>query len=343
MAAVETIEVLTPGPLTTFQDLGRFGYGRYGVPPSGALDTFSLRAANLLVGNKENEACLEITMFGLKIKALRDVAIAVTGGDLLPFYNDKPLSMWVSLILKEGDTLSFRGMKRGCRSYLSIGGGFFLPEVIGSRSTNLSSGFGGLDGRPVKKGDIFTAHLPQPHLETEGRWFPQDLIPRYKSEWRLRVIFGPQDVQFTKKAKTTFWNSYYQVNPQSDRTGIRMTGPIIERRPNVHESIISEGVIPGAIQVPGDGQPIIILVEIVTGGYRKIATVITADLPLLGQIKPGDIVKFEQVSLDKAYKAIREIEERIKRFKEGLYAGRPKRWPALHSACLIQTYGPACV
>jgi len=318
MAAVETIEVLTPGPLTSLQDLGRFGYGRYGVPHSGALDTFSLRAANLLVGNKENEACLEITMFGLRIKALRDVAIAVTGGDLLPFYNDKPLSMWVSFILKEGDTLSFRGMKSGFRSYLAIGGGFFLAEVMGSRSTNLSSGFGGFDGRPVKKGDIFTAHSLHPHLETEGRWFPQDLIPRYRREWRLRVIFGPQDDQFTEEGRNTVLNSPYQVSHQSDRTGIRLAGPSVERRPNVHESIISEGVIPGAIQVPGDGQPIIILVEIVTGGYRKIATVITADLPLLGQIKPGNTVIFEEVSLDDAYETLREIEERIKRFKESL-------------------------
>ena len=317
MAVIETIEVLTPGPLSTLQDLGRFGYGRYGVPPSGALDTFSLRAANLLVGNKENEACLEITMFGLRIKALRDVAIAVTGGELQPFCNDKTLGMWTSSILKEGYILSFRGVKGGCRSYLAIGGGFSLIEIMGSRSTNLSSRFGGLDGRPLKKGDIFSAHSPQLHLETEGRRFPQDLIPVYRSEWRLRIIFGPQDDQFTEKAKTTFCNSPYQVNPQSDRTGIRMAGPIIERKPKVQESIISEGVIPGAIQVPGDGQPIIILVEIVTGGYRKIATVITADIPQLGQIKPGDTVTFEEVSLDDAYETLWEIEERIKRFKEG--------------------------
>jgi len=317
MAVVETIEVLTPGPLTTLQDLGRFGYGRYGVPPSGALDTFSLRAANLLVGNKENEACLEITMFGLRIKALRDVAIAVTGGDLLPFYNDKSLSMWVSFILKEGDTLSFRGVKGGCRSYLAIGGGFFLTEFMGSRSTNLSSGFGGLGGRALIKGDVLSSNSPHLYLKAEGRGFPQDLIPFYGNEWRLRVIFGPQDDQFTEEGSNTLLNSPYQVSYQSDRTGIRLAGPSVERRPEVQESIISEGVIPGAIQVPGDGQPIIILVEIVTGGYRKIATVITADIPQLGQLKPGDIARFEQVSLDEAYKALKKIEERIKRFKEG--------------------------
>ena len=200
----KVIEVLAPGPLTTIQDLGRFGYGRYGVPPSGALDSFSLRAANLLVGNPEREACLEITMFGSRIKALRDVAVAVTGGDLKPFCNDRPFGMWTSSILKEGDMLSFRGMKCGYRSYLAIGGGISLPEVLGSRSTNLSSGFGGFDGRPLKKGDILTAHSPHLHLVTAGRSLPQDLIPPYTGTWRLRVIQGPQDDQFTPAGRDTF-------------------------------------------------------------------------------------------------------------------------------------------
>ena len=320
MAVIETIEVLSPGPLTTLQDIGRFGYGRYGVPPSGALDTFSLRAANVLVGNNENEACLEITMFGLRISALRDVAIAVTGGDLRPFLNDTPLSMWTSLILKKGDTLSFRGMKDGCRSYLAIGGGLFLDEIMGSRSTNLSSGFGGLGGRALIKGDVLSSNSPHLHFKAEGRWYPQDLIPCYSKQWHLRVIFGPQDDQFTQEGKNTLLNSPYQVRHQSDRTGIRLSGPLIERRLEVQESIISEGVISGAIQVPGDGQPIIILVEIVTGGYRKIATVITADLSLLGQMKPGDMVTFEEISLDDAYEALQEMEERIKGFKKKISA-----------------------
>ncbi len=320
MAPVEAIEVLSPGPLTTIQDLGRFGYGRYGIPPSGALDTFSLRAANLLVGNPENGACLEITMFGSRIKALRDVAVAVTGGDLKPFCNDKPFGMWTSSILKEGDTLSFKGVKCGCRSYLALGGGFSLIEVLGSRSTNLSSGFGGFDGRPLKRGDILSAHSPHLHLKTEGPSMPQDLMPHYANTWRLRVIPGPQDDQFTKDGRDTFLDSPYQVSYQSDRTGIRLAGPPLERRPDVEESIISEGVIPGAIQVPGDGQPIIILVEIVTGGYRKIATVISADLPLLGQIKPGDTVSFEEISLHGAYEALRQFEERIRHFKEAISA-----------------------
>jgi antagonist of KipI len=317
VATVETFKVVAPGLLTNVQDRGRFGYGRYGVAPSGALDSFSLRVANLLVGNPENEACLEITLMGPKLRALTDVAIAVTGADLQASCNDRPLDMWTSWILGKGNTVSFRGLKGGCRSYLAIGGGISLPEVMGSKSTNLSSKFGGLDGGPLRKGNILSSNSPYLHLKTGGSTFPQAWIPPHAKERYVRVILGPQDDQFTGKGKKTFLGTPYQVSPDSDRTGIRLTGPMIERRPEVGESIISEGVVSGTIQVPGDGQPIIILVETVTGGYRKIATVVTADLPLLGQVKPGDTVNFKQVSLDDAYKALRESEGKINRFKEG--------------------------
>jgi len=331
VAAVETLEVVAPGPLTTVQDSGRFGYGRYGVAPSGTLDSFSLRVANLLVGNSENEACLEITLFGFKVKALTDVAIAVAGADLQAHCNDKPLDMWTSYILKKGSVLSFRGLRGGCRSYLAIGGGLYLPEVMGSKSTNLCSRFGGLGGRPLQKGDILSSVSPHLHLKTKGRRLPLKWIPSYGNEWKLRVIFGPQDDQFTEKGKKTFISSPYHVSSHSDRTGIRLTGPIIERSPEVDESIISEGVIPGTIQVPGDAQPIIILVEIVTGGYRKIATVITADLPLLGQIKPGDTVRFEQVSLDDAYESLREMEAVHRHFWGEILVSNPTNRDALES------------
>jgi antagonist of KipI len=315
VAAVETLEVLAPGPLTTVQDRGRYGYGRYGVPPSGALDSFSFRVANLLVGNPETEACLEITLMGLRVKALKEVTVAVTGASLQPYHDEKPLDMWTSCILEKGSLLSLRAVKAGCHAYLAIGGGISLPEVMGSKSTNLSSKFGGLGGRPLRKGDILSSISPQLHLDTQARTFPQAWIPAYGKEAHVRAIFGPQDDQFTEHGKKTFLASPYSVSPDSNRTGIRLSGPMIERSPTVAESIISEGVVPGTIQVPGDGQPIIILVEIVTGGYRKIATVITADLPLLGQVKPGDTVTFKQVSLDDAYGALWEMEGRISRFK----------------------------
>ena len=304
MGAVETLEILVPGPLTTVQDRGRFGFGQYGVPPSGALDTFSLRVGNFLVGNRENEASLEITVIGPKIVALIDTLIAITGADLQPKLNERPLEMWRSQLIKKGDVLSFRGLKSGCRTYLAIGGGINAQNIMGSKSTNLAAQFGGLEGRPLRKGDIISSDSPARYLKAVGRSLDKALIPSYAKGQVLRVISGPQDNHFSTKAKEIFLGSPFRVTPQSDRTGIRLAGPHIEAKKNLKESIISEGVVPGTIQIPGDAQPIIILGETVTGGYRKIATVISADLPLLGQLKPGDTVNFRKVSMDEAYKAV---------------------------------------
>jgi biotin-dependent carboxylase-like uncharacterized protein len=317
---IETLEILSPGLLSTVQDIGRPGFGRYGVASSGAVDSFSLRVGNILVGNRENEACLEVTLFGLKVRVIADTVIAITGADFDPYINDdKPLKMWTTHLLKKGDIISFRGLKSGCRSYLAIKSGISVPAVMESKSTNLSSKFGGFEGRPLKKGDIIYSDCTSPNKTENVRSFPIDWIPHYSKEWTLRIVFGPQDEQFSEKNKDVFVKSIYNVSPKADRTGIRLTGPIIERMPGIGESIISEGVIFGAIQIPGDGRPIIILGETVTGGYRKIATVISADLPMLGQLKPGDTVRFKQISLDEAYKALQDVEDKIKRFKDGFY------------------------
>ena len=304
MGAVETLKILAPGPLTTVQDRGRFGFGRYGVPPSGAVDSFSLRKGNLLVGNTENEASLEITIIGPKIIVLIDIVIAITGADLQPKVNETPLEMWRSQLIKKGDVLSFKGPKSGCRAYLAIGGGICVQTIMGSKSTNLAAQFGGIAGRPLRKGDIISSDSPGRHINAVGKSFNKALIPSYTKDQVLRVISGPQDDHFSTEAKQIFLDSSFQVTPQSDRTGIRLAGPHIEAKKNLKESIISEGVVPGTIQIPGDAQPIIILGETVTGGYRKIATVISADLPLLGQLKPGDRVNFRKVSMDEAYQAV---------------------------------------
>ena len=319
MATVKALEILLPGPLTTVQDQGRSGFGEYGVAPSGAVDPFSLRIGNLLVGNNQGEASLEITVMGLKVMALTDLVIAVTGADLQPRLNDKPLEMWRSCIVRKGDLLSFKGPKSGCRAYLAIGGGISLASVMGSKSTNLAAQFGGLEGRPLRAGDILSSNSPHHHLEAEGKALDRKLIPSYRSNWTLRVIFGPQDDHFLPEAREIFLASLFRVTPQSDRTGIRLTGRRLEPKAVLETSIISEGVISGTIQVPGDGQPIIILGETVTGGYRKIATVISADLPLLGQLKPGDRVSFFRVSMDEAYEAIRKEEEIFKRLKREVW------------------------
>ncbi|NWF92524.1 MAG: biotin-dependent carboxyltransferase [Syntrophaceae bacterium] len=318
MERVEAFEVLEPGVLTTVQDLGRYGFGRFGVPPSGALDTFSLRVGNLLVGNQEDEASLEITLTGLKLKALRELVIAITGADLFPMLNGEALEMWRAHLLVEGDVITFKRVRSGCRAYLCLSGGFDVPRTMGSRSTYLKGRFGGLEGRALQRGDVLsTVDQPQP-LDRIGLRFPCDWIPSFEKEAIVRVIPGPQDHHFTEKGFRTFSSSTYQVTPQCDRMGIRLEGPGIERRPDVEESIISEGLVSGAIQVPGDGKPIIILSELVTGGYTKIATVISTDLMKAAQLKPGDRVRFETTSIEEAHRLLKEQEGRLKGFKESI-------------------------
>jgi biotin-dependent carboxylase-like uncharacterized protein len=312
---VEAFEVLEPGILTTVQDLGRYGFSQFGVPPSGALDSFSFRVGNLLVGNREEEACLETAIMGLKLKALREVVIAITGGDLFPTLNEEPSDMWRTHLLVEGDVIMFKRVQAGCRAYLAICGGFVVPKIMGSRSTYLSGRFGGMDGRPLRRGDIlYMLDIPIP-LDKLGIRFPSDGIPPFEKEVFLRVIPGPQDHHFTENGFQTFYYTLYQVTPQCDRMGVRLEGPRIERRSDVEESIISEGLISGAIQVPGDGKPIIILTELVTGGYTKIATIISTDLPKVAQLKPGDRVRFEPISIEEAHRILRGQEEQLKEFK----------------------------
>ncbi len=315
MTQVAAFEVLEPGILTTIQDLGRYGFSQFGVPPSGALDTFSFRIGNLLVGNREEEACLEITLMGLKIKALKEVVIAITGGDLFPVLNEEPLDMWRTHLLVEGDILSFKRVRAGCRAYLAVSGGFVVPKIMGSCSTTLSGNFGGLKGRSLRKGDILHTLNISPSLNKLGLRFSTDWIPSLEKEVLLRVIPGPQDHHFTEKGFQTFCSSSYQVTPQCDRMGVRLEGPKIERRSDVEESIISEGLISGAIQVPGDGKPIIILTELVTGGYTKIATIISTELHKVAQLKPGDRVRFRPTSIEEAHRLLRQTADCLREFK----------------------------
>jgi antagonist of KipI len=318
MADVGILEILSPGILTSVQDLGRYGYGRYGVAPSGALDSFSLRIANLLVGNRPDQAGLETMLLGPAIKALEDIVVAVTGGNLQPRRNKQPIVMWQSHTLKKDDILSFGSSLSGFRAYVAVGGGISVAPVMGSRSTNLPSGFGGLQGRALEKNDILNSENHSQHLKTGTRTFDSAWIPVYPNNWTLRVVWGPQDDHFLDESRDSFLNATYKMSSDSDRTGIRLEGAVIRQKPNIPASIISEGVISGSVQIPGDGKPIIILGETVTGGYRKIATVISADLPLLGQIKPGDTVRFNAVSLNEAQRVLTALEEKLHKFEESL-------------------------
>lgn len=319
MERVAIFEVVEPGLLTTVQDLGRFGFSRFGVPPSGALDPFSLRVGNLLVGNEESEAGLETTIMGLKLKALRKIFVAITGGDLSPLLNNQePLEMWKTHLLTEGDLLSFRALRSGCRAYVAVQGGIDVPLIMKSKATCLSAKFGGFEGRALKKGDILFGCGTRVSSDRMELRFPLEWVPAFVKEAALRVVLGPQDDHFKTEGLRTLQSSPYRVTPHSDRMGIRLDGPKIERRPDVEDSIISESLIPGNIQVPGDGRPLIILNESVTGGYTKIATILSVDLPKAAQLKPGDRVQFEAVSLAEAHRLLRNQEDQLKRFKASL-------------------------
>jgi biotin-dependent carboxylase-like uncharacterized protein len=279
------------------------------------LDSYALRIANLLVGNRPDQAGLEAMLLGPAIRALADIVVAVTGGNLQPRRNKQPIEMWRSHILKKDDILSFDSPLSGFRAYVAVGGGINVPPVMGSRSTNLSSGFGGLQGRTLEKNDILSSENYFQDVKTETRAFNAAWIPVYPNNWSLRVIWGPQDDHFPDESRDSFLGASYKMSSDSDRTGIRLQGPVIRQKPDMQTSIISEGVISGSVQIPGDGKPIIILGETVTGGYRKIATVISADLPLLGQIKPGDAVRFKAVSMAEARRALAAVEEKVHKFE----------------------------
>lgn len=327
MAGVKALEILSPGPLTTVQDLGRFGYGRYGVPQSGALDAFALRVGNLLVGNAEGDAGLEMTFIGITARVLTDFVVAITGADLQPALNGVRIEMWRSHRVGKGDILSLRTARSGCRAYLACGGGIDLPPLLGSRSTNLGSGFGGLSGRALRKGDFLALRVPESSGDLEGQAVDQGRVPLYEKRYSVRVIPGPHDDHFSPGQLNRFFRSEYQIAPESDRTGIRLAGPSIKTKMGYSDSIISEGIVPGSVQVPGDGRPIILLNETVTGGYRKIATVIAADLPSLGQAKPGDLLRFRPVSLREARAALRGAEKNMAAIRDELTRLRRKPGP----------------
>jgi biotin-dependent carboxylase-like uncharacterized protein len=306
--SIETLEILQPGLLTTVQDTGRYGHQRYGVPVSGAMDLFSLRAANLLVGNDQSAACLEMTAIGPRARFLTDAIISITGGDLAPLLNDEPLAQWRCVRVARNSVLSFRGPRDGLRSYLAIAGGIDVPKVLGSRSTYLKSAIGGLEGRALVVGDVLSRG-ESTRAEPEERGLPDTLEPpTYGHHHEVRVVLGPQAEAFTENGIATLLGSEYSVSADSDRMGYRLDGPIVEHLSDA--DIISDGTPLGAIQVPGDGQPIILLADRGTaGGYAKVATVIGPDVSRLGQAMPGDTLRFKSVTVEEAHSILREQED----------------------------------
>jgi biotin-dependent carboxylase-like uncharacterized protein len=264
-----------------------------GVPLSGAIDQQAFTVGNLLVGNDLGAASIEITLGGFEAEFLGEVHFAVTGSDQAPRVNGEPIASWTYHVAGKGDILSLGYARSGLRSYLVLSGGVDVPVVMGSRSTYLRAGFGGYEGRALKKGDIVRLGDPtgKPFCG-----FPSGLIPAYSDEPTLRVILGPQDDYVTARGMETFLSGRYEVSSRGDRMGISLSGPVIEFSRGA--DIISDGTCPGAVQVHGDRQPTILGADCQTvGGYVKIATVISADLPLVAQLPPGSRTRFKEIDL----------------------------------------------
>jgi biotin-dependent carboxylase-like uncharacterized protein len=311
---MEIFEVIQPGAYTTVQDRGRFGYQQFGVPVCGVVDSFAYRLANALVGNFQGQAVLEATIFGPTLKVLNQGLIAVTGGNLLPLLNNSSLPMWESVAVQPDDILQFKGVKNGCRAYIAVAGGIDVPKVMGSRSTYVAGKIGGINGRPLAAGDRLNKGEG---AGKAGDRITSDLIPIYSHDIEIRVILGPQDDYFSEGIDK-FFASTFKVSTKADRMGYRLEGSQIMQREAIEKSIISEPSVPGGIQVPPDGQPIILLVEQTVGGYTKIATVISPDIGKVGQAKPGDQIHFRQVEIDKAHQILKEEEEKIEVIKKSL-------------------------
>ncbi len=312
---MKAIEIKDGGVLTTVQDLGRYGYQRYGVPVSGALDRSALRAANIMVGNRETDAGLETTLAGLRLRFLEDTVIAITGADIAPQLDGQTAPAWRPFAVPGGAILSFEGIIEGMRAYVAVAGGIDVPQVLGSRSTYTRARLGGLEGRGLVSGDILHTPGDSPVERVEGRRLPSEQVPAYGHSHTLRVVMGPQDDAFTQEGIRTFLSSTYEVSPQSDRIGYRLRGPAIQHADGA--DIVSDGIPLGAVQVTGDGQPVVLLADRgTTGGYAKIASVITTDVPRLAQAAPGDTVNFQQVSVEEAHVILREQEEVIQRLKD---------------------------
>ncbi|MGN0521273.1 MAG: biotin-dependent carboxyltransferase family protein [Eubacterium sp.] len=298
-----SFKIISAGMLSTVQDLGRFGVMKTGFTQSGAMDTYSMQIANRLVGNCKGCAVIEMTVAGITAEFNDACIIALSGGDFSPALNGNPIKNNKAYNIKKGDVLKCPYAKSGVRCYLAVSGGIKVPWVLGSRSTNIKSQIGGYFGRKLQAGDV---------IETDCCNLPLDDISKceipsaqYCDEITVRAISGPQDFMFTDEDIKLFYSQKYKVTQQADRMGIRLEGNALKSKNGM--DIISDGIVLGSVQVSANGQPIVLMADHqTTGGYAKIATVISCDIPLLAQAKPNDTVKFKQVTVKQAQLAAKK-------------------------------------
>ncbi|EGQ22491.1 MULTISPECIES: biotin-dependent carboxyltransferase family protein [Sporosarcina] len=323
-----SFQVVHPGLLTTIQDLGRYGSQKYGVIVGGAMDSYSLRIANLLVGNDEGEGTLEMTLVGCTLLFERDLLIAITGGDLMPAVDDKEVPMWRPVLVRKGSLLSFKSARKGCRAYIAFAGGLVVPKVMGSKSTYVRAGIGGFLGRALKKGDSLSCG----ELNATSRSFLQQLsklqrhfawsanhepIIRLGQAQTIRITEGAEYDQFDEMSKQRLIEELFVLTNSSDRMGYRLEGPPLAL--NEKTELLSEGVTYGTIQIPPNGQPIILMADRqTTGGYPKIAQIVSADLSSLAQLRPPGTIQFEVVSIEEAENELWKNEQIIASLKIGI-------------------------
>jgi len=318
--------VRSAGFQTSVQDLGRIGHRRSGVSLGGALDTHALRVANALVGNEENAAALELTMGTVRLRFDDECVLAWCGGTFSAAIGDEDFPPGHAGVVPKTAELRMTAPTAGGRAWLAISGGIDVPLVLGSRSTDLRGNFGGYEGRPLRDGDVLRL-FHRPRLGGGASRISEWSAP---TPWSsvdggravLRIIRGTDWDLFTSEAQRALMTSAFTVSPESDRMGARLEGPELTRQQS--GDLLSETVAPGTMQVPPNGQPILLLGDCQTiGGYPKIAHMITVDLPIAAQLWPGNAVRFEEVSLDHAQLLLRERDEDFARFKVGLSLHAP--------------------
>ncbi|WP_077325394.1 5-oxoprolinase subunit C family protein [Virgibacillus siamensis] len=329
-----SIKVAKPGLLTTVQDSGRYGYQKYGVIVSGVMDVDSTRLANLLVDNESDAAVLEMTITGPTIEFQEDALIAICGGDMSPEINDKPVQMNKAVWVKKASTLKFKSVRTGCRTYMALAGGIDVPPVMDSRSTYLRAGIGGFNGRALQKNDRLPVGSPsksaammikQMQKQAGAAHFLEmdwgvslDSLNDYRDGAVIRTIPGRQSEWFTEESRSLYLSEAFSVSTQSDRMGYRLNGP--ELALQSRKELLSEAVAFGTIQVPPDGNPIVLMADRqTTGGYPKIGQVITVDLPAMAQLKPGEKIYFKEIEHREAQELLVEKEKQFEQLKVSIH------------------------
>ncbi|MGM0874778.1 MAG: biotin-dependent carboxyltransferase family protein [Bacillota bacterium] len=329
-----TIKVLEPGLSTTVQDLGRIGFQQYGVVVGGVMDKVAARIANTLIGNMENDAVLELTLMGPTLLFQSDTLISICGADLSAKIDEVPVPLWRPIFVREGSILRFGRPQQGCRAYLALAGGIDVPLVMESRSTYVRGGIGGYQGRAMKRGDVFnhnpiksnhtnylaevlSRQIGSDHFKTVNWSVSSRVKPIYKKDLEIRFIKGPQYDQFTEKSREQFLTEHYQVTSNSDRMGYRLSATALELSNHIER--LSEAVTMGTIQVPNDGQPIILMADRQTiGGYPKIGYVASIDFSVLSQVMPGEKLTFKEISIHDAQRLLFEREQMLSEIRIGI-------------------------